>query len=96
VNVVSEGSAPWVISSGDPAATLEIRLQTQTVILSWHRFVYAEGDSEQLRVAFASHDVVINGQARSAPARDSPAIGLYRFARGCVPNVFPARPAVHP
>jgi hypothetical protein len=61
VNVVSEGNAPWVISSVDPAATLEILLQTQTLILSWHQFVYAEGDSEQLRIAFASHDVVING-----------------------------------
>ena len=60
MNVVSEGNAPWVINSGDPAATLEI-LQSQTVILSWHQFVYAEGDSEQLRIAFASHDVVING-----------------------------------
>jgi hypothetical protein len=61
VNVALEGNAPWVISSGDPAATLEILLQTQTVILSWHQFVYAEGDNEQLRIAFASHDVVING-----------------------------------
>lgn len=61
MNVVSEGNAPWVINSGDPAATLEILLQSQTVILSWHQFVYAEGDSEQLRIAFASHDVVING-----------------------------------
>jgi hypothetical protein len=31
------------------------------VILSWNQFVYAEGDSEQLRIAFASHDVVIKG-----------------------------------
>ena len=61
MNVVSEGNAPWVISSGDPAATLEIVLQRQTVILSWHQFVYAEGDSEKLRIAFASHDVVIKG-----------------------------------
>jgi len=61
VNVVSAGNAPWVISAGDPAATLEIVLQKQTVVLSWHQFVYAEGDSEQVRMAFASHDVVING-----------------------------------
>jgi len=61
VSVVSAGNAPWVISAGDPAATLEIVLQKQTVVLSWHQFVYAEGDSEQVRMAFASHDVVING-----------------------------------
>jgi hypothetical protein len=61
VNVVSAGNPPWVISAGDPVATLQIVLQKQTVVLSWHQFVYAEGDSEQVRIAFASHDVVING-----------------------------------
>jgi hypothetical protein len=61
VNAVSAGNAPWVISAGDPVATLEIVLQKQTVVLSWHQFVYAEGDGEQVRMAFASHDVVITG-----------------------------------
>jgi hypothetical protein len=61
VNAVSAGNVPWVISAGDPVATLEIVLQKQTVVLSWHQFVYAEGDSEQVRMAFASHDVVIRG-----------------------------------
>lgn len=61
MNAVSAGNAPWVISAGDPVATLEIVLQKHTVVLSWHQFVYAEGDSEQVRMAFASHDVVING-----------------------------------
>jgi hypothetical protein len=75
VNVVSGGNVPWVISSSDPAATLEIRLQTQTVILSWHQFVYTEGDSEQLRIAFASHDVVIKGAGLDALL---PAIASHR------------------
>ena len=61
MNVVSAGNAPWVISAGDSVVTLEIVLQKQTVVLSWHQFVYAEGDSEQVRMAFASHDVVISG-----------------------------------
>ena len=61
MNVVSAGNAPWVISAGDPVGTLEIVLRKQTLVLSWHQFVYAEGDSEQVRVAFASHDVVISG-----------------------------------
>jgi hypothetical protein len=61
VNVVSGGNVPWVVSSGDPAATLEILLQTQTVVLSWHQFVCGEGNSEELRITFASHDLVIRG-----------------------------------
>jgi hypothetical protein len=61
VNVVSGDNLPWVVSSGHPTATLEILLQTQTVILSWNQFVGAEGNGEELRIAFASHDVVIKG-----------------------------------
>jgi hypothetical protein len=41
-------------------------MQTQTVILSWHQFVCAEGNSEELRIAFASHDVVIKGAGLDA------------------------------
>jgi hypothetical protein len=61
VNVVPAGNAPWVVSAGDTAATLEIVLQKQTVVLSWHQFIYAEGDGKHVRIAFASHDIVING-----------------------------------
>ena len=66
MNVVSGGNLPWVVSSGHSTGTLEILLQTQTVILSWHQFVYAEGDSEELRIAFASHDVVVKGAGLDA------------------------------
>ena len=75
MNVGSGGSAPWVIGAGDPSATLEIVLQKQTVVLSWHQFVCAEGDSEQVRMAFASHDVVINGAGLDLL---SPAIATHR------------------
>lgn len=61
MNVVSAGNLPWVMSASNPSSTLEIVLQQQTVVLSWNQLVYAEGDSEQLRIAFASHDVVIKG-----------------------------------
>ena len=75
MNVVSSGNVPWVVSSGDPAATLEILLQTQTVILSWHQFVCGEGNSEELRIAFASHDLVIKGVGLDALL---PAIASHR------------------
>ena len=75
MNVVSSGNVPWVVSSGDPAATLEILLQKQTVILSWHQFVCGEGNSEELRIAFASHDLVIKGVGLDALL---PAIASHR------------------
>ncbi len=61
MNMASADKAPWVISASDLPVTLEILLPRQTVVLSWNQFVYAEGDSEDVRIAFASHDVVVKG-----------------------------------
>ncbi len=61
MNVVSAGKAPWVISVADPPPALEISLLRETVILSWNQFVYAEGSNDEMRIAFASHDVVVRG-----------------------------------
>ena len=61
MNTASAAKAPWVISATDLPATLEILLPKQTVVLAWNQFVYAEGDGEELRIAFASHDLVVKG-----------------------------------
>ena len=61
MNVASAGKAPWVISRSEQPLALEIVLLKQTVILSWNQFVYADGGSDELRIAFASHDVVVKG-----------------------------------
>jgi len=59
--VASAGKSPWIISSSEQPLALEIVLLKQTLILSWNQFVYAEGGSDELQIAFASHDVVIKG-----------------------------------
>ena len=61
MNVASAGKEPWVISSAEQPLALEIVLLKQTLILSWNQFVYADGGSDELRIAFASHDVVVKG-----------------------------------
>ena len=66
MNVASAGKVPWVISATDPPPALEIALFRQTLILSWNQFVYAEGSSDELRIAFASHDVVVKGAGLDA------------------------------
>jgi hypothetical protein len=43
------------------APTLEVVLAKQTLILSWNQFVYAEGSDDEVRIAFASHDVTVRG-----------------------------------
>jgi hypothetical protein len=58
---VDKSKAPWVISAADQPPALEIVLRRQTVIISWNQFVYAEGGDDEVRIAFASHDVVVKG-----------------------------------
>jgi hypothetical protein len=61
VNVASAGNASWVISTSEQPQALEIVLLKHTVILSWNQFIYAEGGNDELRIAFASHDVLVKG-----------------------------------
>lgn len=61
MNVASAGKSPWIISSSEQPLALEIVLLKQTLILSWNQFVYAEGGSDELQIAFASHDVIVKG-----------------------------------
>jgi hypothetical protein len=58
---VDKSKAPWVISAADQPPALEIVHRRQTVIISWNQFVYAEGGADEVRIAFASHDVVLRG-----------------------------------
>jgi hypothetical protein len=66
VSVASAGKASWIISSSEQPPALEIALLKHTLILSWNQFVYAEGGSDELRIAFASHDVVVKGAGLDA------------------------------
>jgi hypothetical protein len=58
---VDKNKAPWIISTADQPPALEIVLRRQTVIISWNQFVYAEGGDDEVRIAFASHDVAVKG-----------------------------------
>jgi hypothetical protein len=58
---VDKNKAPWIISTADQPPALEIVLLRQTVIISWNQFVYAEGGDDEVRIAFASHDVAVKG-----------------------------------
>jgi hypothetical protein len=58
---VDKNKAPWIISTADQPPALEVVLLRQTVIISWNQFVYAEGGDDEVRLAFASHDVVVKG-----------------------------------
>jgi hypothetical protein len=61
MSMASADSPSWIINITEPPATLEVILAKQRLVLAWSQFVYAEGSADQLRIAFASHDVVVKG-----------------------------------
>jgi hypothetical protein len=62
MNVVSVASdKPWITSPAEVPMALEIVLLKRTVVLSWSQFVYAERTDDEVRIAFASHDVLLKG-----------------------------------
>ena len=40
---------------------LEIVLLKRTYLLPWSQFLYAEGDNDELRIAFPMHEITIRG-----------------------------------
>ena len=51
----------YVTSADSAAPALEIITPRQTVVLAWSQFVFAEGSDDEIRIAFASHDVIVRG-----------------------------------
>ena len=72
MNTPSGDKLPWTISTDSMAPTLEVVLAEQTLILSWNQFVYAEGRDDEVRIAFASHDVIVRGAGLSMLLRVIP------------------------
>ena len=65
MNTPSIDKSPWTISADSMTPTLEVVLAKQIVILPWNQFVYAEGGDDEVRIAFASHDVIVRGAGLS-------------------------------
>lgn len=61
MNTPLADNSPWIIAADSLVPALEVVLARQTVILSWKQFVYAEGADDEIRIAFASHDVIVRG-----------------------------------
>lgn len=57
MNTAAADRQPWA---------LEVVTPRETVILAWSQFVFAEGRDDEIRIAFASHDIVVRGSGLSA------------------------------
>lgn len=56
MNTAVADNQPWA---------LEVVTPKETVILAWSQFVFAEGDDDEIRIAFASHDIVVKDSGLS-------------------------------
>ncbi|PYS30941.1 MAG: hypothetical protein DMG11_03345 [Acidobacteria bacterium] len=56
----------WKILADDRAAGLQIILPKSAHVLPWCHFLWAEGDSGEIRIAFTTHDVVVKGSGLDA------------------------------
>ena len=65
MNAISVDSPPWTIYRDGRPPALEVVTPKQTVVLAWSQFVFAEGGDDEIRIAFASHDVVVKGAGLS-------------------------------
>ncbi len=47
-------------------AHLVVQLRRRAHVFPWMRFVFAEGDNDQVRIAFATHTVTVSGHGLAA------------------------------
>ena len=90
MNTVSlDNKQPWSNSQDEIPMALEIVLLKRTIILSWSQFVYAEGSDDEIRVAFASHDVIVRGAGLAALLTDVSAQRVASIHEPTRSNRFP-------
>ena len=61
-------SEDWQIAEEDTKnpISLVIQQRRRAHIFPWFRFVYAEGDNKEVKIAFATHMVTVNGHGLAA------------------------------
>jgi hypothetical protein len=66
-----DNSRPWITSDQAGLMAVEIILHKRTVILQWSQFIYAEGSDDEVRLYFASHEILIRGAGLRALLTDA-------------------------
>ena len=84
-SVVSE--VAWQVNERGPHA-LEVILHQATYVLPWSQFLYAEGGDDEVRLVFATHDVMIKGSGLGALLTDVAAHKLAALAEPLSPDRF--------
>jgi hypothetical protein len=66
-------------SSEIVGSNLEIILLKRTFILPWSQFLFAEGNNDEVRFAFSTHDVLVTGSRLELLLQDLSAQRLSRL-----------------
>src|SRR6266705_2377386 len=61
ITVSSDNPKTGIAATDERPSALEVILLKRTYVLPWTQFLYAEGEEDEVRLAFATHDVVVNG-----------------------------------
>jgi hypothetical protein len=57
----SADKSTWQEAFVDRIVALRIMLARRNFVVPWSQFLYAEGDEEEVRLAFSTHDVIVSG-----------------------------------
>lgn len=61
MTTVSAGDHTWRADALDRLVALQVVLLEHTYVLPWTQFLYAAGVDEEVRLIFATHDVLVKG-----------------------------------
>ena len=61
---------PWRVGREASQNSLELVLLGRTYVLPWAQFLYAEGSDSEVRLVFATHDVLVRGAGLHALLAD--------------------------
>ena len=86
-SVVSE--LAWQVNERG-AHALEVVLRKATYVLPWSQFLYAEGGEDEVRLLFATHDVVVKGSGLGALLTDVASHRLAALAEPISPGSWAA------
>jgi hypothetical protein len=59
--VSTDNHERWKKTDYERPACLMVILLKRTYVLPWSQFLYAEGGDDEVRLAFTTHDVLVNG-----------------------------------
>lgn len=80
----------WQVNERGPHA-LEVVLHQATYVLPWSQFLYAEGGEDEVRLVFATHDVMVKGSGLGALLTDVAAHKLAALVEPSSPDRFLGR-----